>query len=126
MKVSTDTEICGFLDGMQLVDFGKYEIVRTVRALVFDKVPDVSERFNYGGIMFSASSDFGGIFANKHHISFEFSQGYLFEDSDKFLEGGGKYRRHLKLRSLDDITTKKVAYFVDQAIVKNTPIAGHP
>jgi len=44
----------------------------------------------------------------------EFSNGYLFDDPKSLLEGKGKYRRHLKLRSLDDIETKKVDYFMKQ------------
>ncbi len=126
MKVSADSKICAFLDGMRLVDVEKYEILHTLRTLVLDKAPDASERFIYGGIMFSVGSDFGGIFAHKHHISFEFGQGYLFEDPDKLLEGGGKYRQHLKLRSPDDVLAKKVAFFIDQAIAKSTQKAEHP
>lgn len=70
----------------------------------------------YGGIMFSSGFDFGGVFLRKNHISFEFGFGVRFNDPDGVLEGTGKSRRHLKLRSLEDIEIKKVAYFVEQAL----------
>jgi hypothetical protein len=50
----------------------------------------------------------------ENHISFEFSYGYKFNNSENLLKGKGKYRRHLKLKSLDDIETKKVDFFVKQ------------
>ena len=38
------------------------------------------------------------------------------KDPDKGLEGKGKYRRHLKLRTKGDILTKEVEIFVAQAL----------
>ena len=69
----------------------------------------------YGGIMFSQLKDFGGVFVYKNHISFEFSDGYRFDDATKLLQGSGKYRRHLKIKSRADIEIKKVYFFVKQA-----------
>ena len=77
--------------------------------------PKVNERMMYGGIMFSMEDeDFGGIFAYKKHISFEFGEGYKFKDPDKLLEGGGKFRRHLKIKTLKDVSNKNVKFFVAQ------------
>jgi hypothetical protein len=32
------------------------------------------------------------------------------------LEGKGKYRRHLKIKKREDITSKETAFFVKQAV----------
>ncbi len=76
----------------------------------------------YGGIMFSFKKDFAGLFVYKKHISFEFSQGYRFADPNAWLQGKGKYRRHVKVVSVDDIINKQVNFFVKQAVenISNT------
>ena len=37
-------------------------------------------------------------------------------DPNGLLEGKGKYRRHLKFKTLDDIQAKSLVYFVKQAV----------
>ena len=67
--------------------------------------------------MFSLNSkDFCGLFVRKYHISFEFSNGIIMKDPNNFLEGIGKFRRHLKIRTKIDIENKDVAFFVKQAV----------
>jgi hypothetical protein len=114
MKLSGDPKTQKFIEDLKILDSTKFQIVQNLREIVFDIYPDTKERIMYGGIMLSGSEDFGGIFAYEKHISFEFSFGYKFNDPDNFLEGKGKYRRHLKLRSIDDIEAKKVAFYVKQ------------
>ena len=53
----------------------------------------------------------------KNHISFEFINGFLMSDQKKLLEGTGKFRRQLKIRSIADIKDKDVDFFVKQACV---------
>ena len=36
-------------------------------------------------------------------------------DSDNFLEGTGEHRRHIKIFQQEDISNKKVEYYVDQS-----------
>ncbi len=105
-----------FLTEIQMIDDQKYEIVQALRQKVYDLCPDVNEKIKYGGIMLSRQEDFGGIFAYKNHISFEFGQGIQMNDPDNLLEGAGKYRRHLKIKTLEDISLKKVEFYVKQAI----------
>lgn len=116
MIKSNDPRVQQFLEDAQVTDPDKYAILQAARAAVFADAPDTAERFIYGGIMFSLKEDFGGVFVSKSHVSFEFGQGYLFNDPDKLLEGGGKFRRHIKLRDVTDIKAKTVGYFVAQAI----------
>ena len=37
------------------------------------------------------------------------------KDPKKLLEGTGKFRRHLKIKSFEDVSDKEVAFFVKQA-----------
>ncbi|HHB82722.1 MAG TPA: DUF1801 domain-containing protein, partial [Devosia sp.] len=70
----TDRCIQGFLDDLAATKAHQLEIIQACRRLVFELGPAVKERMMYGGIMFSLKSqDFGGVFASKNHVSFEFS-----------------------------------------------------
>ncbi len=114
MKSSAST-VDEILLEVQVANPQQHDIMQALRTEVKTLLPDAQERVMYGGIMFSGAADWGGIFASKNHVSFEFSQGFSFDDPNNLLEGGGKFRRHLKLQSLDDIKTKNVAFFVAQA-----------
>lgn len=117
MSEITDKRIQGFFDDLAALKAHQFEIVRACRGLVFELSPDAEERMMYGGIMFCANSeDFGGVFASKNHVSFEFGQGNELDDPNGFLEGKGKFRRHLKLKSVKDIDVLGVKSFVQQAI----------
>ncbi len=118
MRVSDNTRVQAFLDEMQVFDAQKYEILQRLRELVFAANPKVTERMMYGGIMFTLGDDFGGIFAYKNHVSFEFGAGTTLQDPNQLLEGKGKSRRHLKIASYADIEQKDVDIFVQQTIAQ--------
>ncbi len=105
-----------FLDDMKEADHEKYLILERLREIVFKHYQEVGERIIYGGIMFSLDGDLGGLFVYKNHVSFEFTEGFLMNDPKKLLEGSGKYRRHLKIRTLEDIKSKEVEFFVKQIV----------
>ncbi len=74
----------------------------------------------YGGLMFeleegNRKSGIGGVFISRNHISFEYSSGYKLSDPDNILEGGGKYRRHIKIRNFNDVDDKQLVNFFKQA-----------
>ncbi|MBL1430318.1 MAG: DUF1801 domain-containing protein [Robiginitomaculum sp.] len=115
METSKNTQVQKFLDDIKALSDWKFQALQKAREIVFDVYPSVDERIMYGGIMFSLDDDFGGIFVNKKHLSFEFSNGITFNDPDKYLEGSGKHRRHLKLKGISDIGDKQVSFFVQQA-----------
>ena len=102
----------------ETLEFGgeKGKLLRKMRDLIFKNFPEVNEKFMYGGIMFYIDNPFCGLFVYKKHISLEFSNGAEFTDPDKLLEGNGKFRRHLKVSSPEDIEAKKVSYYVKQAL----------
>ena len=117
MRKSKNEKVQKFLDELGMVDSEKSITLNTMREIVFEVYPQTDERMMYGGIMFSIDKeDFGGLFVRKNHISFEFGNGVSMEDPGKFLEGSGKFRRHLKIRSKEDVTNKKVDFFVKQAV----------
>ena len=116
MKKSKDEKVQGFLEEIMMIDDEKYEILQKLREIVFSNYPKTSERMMYGGIMFSLEEDFSGIFVRKNHISFEFINGFRMNDPKKLLEGTGKFRRHLKIKSLADIKDMEVEFFVRQSV----------
>ena len=110
-----DDKVQIFLNELELMDSEKFEIIRMVRREMQSIRPDVSERIIYGGIMFSLDAgDVGGVFPSKKHVSIEFSSGYLMNDPNNVLEGVGKFRRHIKIRSITDIAEKDVPFFLRQ------------
>lgn len=114
MDKSKDEQVQKFLEDILMIDPVKFETLQKLRKIVFTNYPKTNERIMYGGIMFSLKNDFGGVFASKNHISFEFSFGVNMKDPHKILEGSGKLRRHLKIRAISDIEDKKVDFFVKQ------------
>jgi len=117
MMKSKNEKVQNFLDEIMMIDAEKHNSLIEMRKIVFNIYTQADERIMYGGIMFSLNSeDFCGLFVRKNHISFEFSNGIKMKDPNKFLEGTGKFRRHLKIRTKIDIKNKDVAFFVKQAL----------
>lgn len=100
-------------------------IVQEVIDLVLTALPGAVMRPMYGGTVFElqdnvAASRIGGVYAYDAHVSVEFANGATFADPTGHLEGGGKQRRHLKLRTIEEIETKTVQHFLDQAVATYT------
>ena len=90
----------------------KGRILAALREMTLKICPEAGEEIKYGGVVFSAGGDLiSGIFLRKKHISLEFSYGMDLPDPEGFLEGSGKYRRHLKLMSEKDIIGKACGVF---------------
>ncbi|MBT8232655.1 MAG: DUF1801 domain-containing protein [Saprospiraceae bacterium] len=115
MIKSNDNKVQNFLTELSLSDPQLYNVILKARNLVFSTYSNVSEKLMYGGIIFSHGDEmFSGLFAYKHHVSLEFSNGYLFDDPKGNLEGKGKYRRHLKLKTTEEIEIKEVVFYLNQ------------
>ncbi|MEJ6004920.1 DUF1801 domain-containing protein [Paucibacter sp. AS339] len=100
------------VEDIRLISEANHEIVETVRALVKQTFKCSSEEVKYGGILFSSEVQFCGVFAYKEHVSVEFGAGAKITDEIGFLEGSGKGRRHLKIRSVAEIKSKKLAEYL--------------
>ncbi len=97
------------------------QITEEIDAMIFELRPGVGRRAMYGGVVFeleagNAKTMVCGHFIYKAHVSVEFSEGYTLKDPKKLLEGKGKFRRHLKLRSLQDIQDKELSIFLKQVL----------
>ena len=104
------------LDDVRLLGGEQISIVQTVRSLVKETIPSVTEEVKYGGILFSSGVMFSGVFAYKMHVSVEFSCGAKIRDTLGHLEGSGKGRRHIKLYSARDIEAKELACYLPLAL----------
>ncbi len=117
MKKSNHKEVQAFLENIQLMDQTNYQILASVRNYIFKVYPETYEKMMYGGIVFFMNEEmYSGLFVHKNHISLEFSNGFLMKDPNQQLEGKGKYRRHLKLKSKEDLENKNVKYYIKQAV----------
>lgn len=101
-------------------------ITGSIDEMVADIAPDAGSRGMYGGTMFELElgdphTAICGHFVYKNHISLEFSHGARLVDTAGVLEGGGKSRRHLKLRDLSDLDEKKVRGFLVAAFELGVP-----
>ena len=100
------------LEDVRLLGEEQFLIVQAVRELLRQKIEPLSEEVKYGGILFASGVPFCGVFAYKEHVSVEFSQGAKIKDAEGSLEGSGQGRRHIKLRSVDDLAAKKLAAYL--------------
>lgn len=103
------------VEDVRLVSETNYQIVEAVRALVKKTFKSASEEVKYGGILFSSGVQFCGVFAYKEHVSVEFGAGAKITDAIGLLEGSGKGRRHLKLKSVADVESKRLAEYLSLA-----------
>ena len=114
--MNANEQIDQFMGDTLCVDKEKGEILLALRRMILKECPDAREEIKYGGLVFNADAELiCGLFVRKKHISLEFGFGNEFSDPEGYLEGSGKYRRHLKIMNDNDIHAKDVASFVSQA-----------
>lgn len=117
MKKNENEGVQNFLNEIKLINSNKSNMFILIRDIILNAFPKTKEKIMYGGLVFFLHDEmFSGLFLNKNHVTLEFSKGYLMEDPKKILEGKGKYRRHLKILTSEDILNKKVSFFVKQAV----------
>jgi len=116
MTRQSDEAVAALLHDLATTHESRLEIVQRVRAVVEEVAGTVSEMVKYGGIIFSHAAPFCGVYAYQEHVSVEFGQGYTFKDPHGVLEGSGKFRRHIKLRSVADVQDKHLGDYVKQAL----------
>jgi len=97
------------------------ELGRAIEEMASEICPDITTRPMYGGTVYEMlPSDpktlVAGFFVYENHASLELSNGSGFDDPRGLLEGKGKFRRHLKLRSLADLGDKHVRFYLEQAL----------
>ena len=106
-----------FINDLRNLSNDFYDITTNIRKLFHDSYSMLTEEIKYGGLAFLKNEVLiGGIFIYKAHISIEFSRGADFTDPHSQLEGKGKYRRHIKLTSIEDLKTKSIISYITQAV----------
>ncbi|WP_373974041.1 DUF1801 domain-containing protein [Chitinibacter sp. SCUT-21] len=117
-----NTKVRAFLDDIALINPERHQLISAIHALILGLDAGVSEEIKYGGILFSAGGSaksaaqpFCGIFSYTAHVSVEFSHGAQLRDEFAVLEGAGKFRRHIKLTSEQDIERKQLPTYLAQA-----------
>lgn len=83
-------------------------LAEELEAFIQITVPGASPVLKYGGTLFTLHPEqkegqFCGVFMYKQHVQLSFSKGAQLNDPLKLLSGSGKLRRHINLRSFDDV-----------------------
>ncbi len=99
-----------------MTDAEKQSLIELLDSLVMAAVPKATRVAKYGGTLYTLKPDekegqFCGVFPYKSHVQLSFAKGNELEDPDGLLEGGGKFRRHLTFKSLDDFDARVVKRF---------------
>lgn len=110
-----------FLQNLQDKHPEQHQCVQTIRAMLHTLDADISEEVKYGGLLFGTQQHFCGLFAYTNHVTVEFSEGASLADLYGVLEGNGKYRRHIKIESADDIEHKHLEAYLSQACEHSQP-----
>lgn len=111
-----DDRIQQLLADIRLLDEGRFQLVQSLRETVLGLAVGVAEEVKYGGILFSAPRPFCGLFSYARHVSLEFGAGASLPDIHGVLEGQGKFRRHIKLFSLEEVSAKQVKTYLHMAL----------
>jgi hypothetical protein len=92
------------------------EIIRGLRELIQDVVPEVKETVNPWGMpTFELNGPMGYFMVAAKHITFGFQRGTSLTDPKGLLEGTGKNLRHVKLRKVEDLQRDGLRQLVEEA-----------
>ncbi len=94
------------------------DVVKAIRDLMRDCAPQAKEYIAYGIPVWKAKKIFAVISPNKKAITFSFTHGAEFEDKYGLLKGAGKVSRHVKIKTVQDLTAHEAAlrYYIQQAL----------
>ena len=81
------------------------EICKKVRKIILDTFPNLEESFKNGVPWYECKYY---IVSFKDHVNIGFSVEGLTEDEMRLFEGKGKYMRHIKIHSLNEVNEKKL------------------
>jgi len=96
------------------------DIVAQIRQLMHELAPDAKEEISYGIPTYKVNRIIAVISPTKKDITFSFSHGTEFQDKYKLLKGMGKWSKHLKFKTVEDVNEEVVGYYVRQALDYDT------
>lgn len=83
------------------------EIMKAIRTLIQQTVPNVTEEFKWSRPVFKKTKDFAYFLTTKNYVTVGFTKDFeKLYDPNKLLEGTGKTMRHIKLKTPLDINSK--------------------
>jgi len=91
------------------------ETIMAIRKIFFKTLKNCEEKFGWGVIVLCGGKFYIAAMKNKVHVGFSILG--LDREEIKFLEGGGKTMRHIKipdLASIDEAKLKKLIKLVDK------------
>ena len=124
MNMMGEPRVEQFMADIQAATPQWYEIASAVRKAFREHESVVTEDIKYGGVVFLLDQVLiGGVYFYKNHCSLEISNGAELKNPDGFLEGNGKFRRHIKMTTLADINNKNVSDYIQQSInnIRSSP-----
>lgn len=95
------------------------EVVAAARNLVDQLAPEASCSIKWAQPVWEFHGPAIWLKAFKNHTSLGFWRGAEMQDHARKLQGDGDRMRHLKLRSLDDVTAELFAPYVTEALELN-------
>ena len=100
---------------------GKLEgVAKALRALMKKTVKGAEEYVNPWEIpSFDAAGPLCCFMVGKEHVTFAFIRGAALPDPERLLEGTGKGVRHIKLRSIAEVTRPGVKKLIAEAVKLN-------
>ena len=79
------------------------ETLETLRQLLHDTIPGVTEEFKWGRPVFRSAKDFAYLKTAKNYVTLGFFQSNKLDDQKGLLEGTGKDMRHIKIKNAQEI-----------------------
>ncbi|RYV04181.1 hypothetical protein SOPP22_00085 [Shewanella sp. OPT22] len=92
------------------------QIMDELRALIFEVTPDVNESIKWSRPVYSVNGDCFYLQPNKAHVNLGFFNFDKITVGAEHLEGTGKNMRHVKLKSLEQISALPIAEMLKQAV----------
>ena len=105
---------------MEELDPSLREIAQTLRGLILQAVPDISESIKWSTPNYAKRGNVCYLAANKGYINLGFFNGAGLNNPDGLIEGAGAKMRHIKVRRLEDIRPEVFASLVQEAVQLNT------
>ncbi len=95
------------------------EVIRKLRALVKEAMPEAFELIYHGALGYSSTSSpmdrVVYITSGREHVTLGFMNGTDLRDPARLLEGAGKAMRHVKVRGAEGVSNPALVELVRQA-----------
>lgn len=91
-------------------------VVAMLRKRMRESAPEAKEEISYGIPVWRQKRIIAVISPTKKDITFSFSRGAAFKDRYKLLQGVGKVSKHIKIKTIKDVTQEALRYYIKQAV----------